>query len=850
MNKFREGLMKILKKILIVFLLITMSCCFFCACNDTSNQSDNDGAVVIVQKAVEKLDLISENMFSVIESNKNNSAQPLASTYLNTEKSTTYKTRLYTAIPEDENYFEITTDNYSTLVARQLFVNYPYNIVNYVLQNTTKAHQKYNHKYKMGTIVYGVATKTINNDINEIFSQPNIGEPILALKVEKEKDGISFVADWDWRNSYMEENFPRFNSVITTNCKIEYNKNKKEVTKIKMNWYWTELNGDFMACVMDFERDEFYFMEGWRTEIWNGINKVDSLPEVFNNGLLTYDNIKNYPYSGMHILKSNITSDVSELDFVAYGKNDCNLNSIGGATDKTGETEFAELYNEIYDKVKGFHIRNERNYIPLSDAIEVDYMNDASRYGYNTTAFVSNKNGVHFLYISEEELREILDDILEKEEVANDSKKTQFVTGVKDCLNSFNGRYVGELGEYNGKNYTLSYVFDNLYYTNYWESSCEEFRYKISNGENEITFERINKKLTNVCINGLTLIGSEGQELKYGLQFEKNADKNSYAVSYNAKAGEGFVDIEIPSEYNGAPVTRIKRGGFLNATINRLTIPNTIKVIEGGFSAINKVDFLGTVDEWASIIFDSEYDNSVNPTYYAKDLYINGVLLTTATINATAINKHAFVGCNSLSSVTINSSKIGDYAFCACKSLSSVVWGENIEVVEANAFSFCNSLGIEYENAYYLGPQSNPYKLLIRASSNNIKSISLHEDTEIICGYAFYLCSQLNSIELNNKLLSIGECAFYSCRNLQELVIPASVLELSAAMFGTYFLTTTQLIFEEPNNYYGYAEWYHYSEYNEIYWGSKLVRIDENDIRNYMSGAFGEKVIRVWIEEE
>lgn len=840
--------MKLLQKVLVVIFSIMMSCCVFVACNATSSQVESDDdASIIIQKAVDKLDSISENMFSVIESNETNPTQQQVSTYSNTKVNFAPYTYSVEEIPDDEIYHPITKDNYSTLVARQLFVNYPYNIVNYILQNTTKAHNKYNHKYKMGTTVYGVATKTINNDINEIFSQPNIEDPILAIKVEKEQDGISFIADWDWRNSYMEENFPRLNSVITTNCKIEYNKNKKEVTKIRMNWYWTELNGDFMACVMDFEKNEFYFMEGWRSEIWYDISNTDSLPCVFNDGSLTYDKIKNYPYSGMHILKSNITNDIDELDFVAYRKNDSNLNSIGGLTENSGtkETEFAKLYNEIYDNVKDFSMRNEKNYMSLSDAIEVDYMNDASRYGYNTTAFVSTQNGVHFLYISEEELREILDQLSKKEEVVNDNEKMSFITGVNDCLNSFNGRYVGELGEYNGKTYTLSYVFNNLYWENCWEHSCEEFLYRITDGVNTLTFERKNKKLTNVSINDLLIISDKGEELNYGFQFEENPDGNSYAVYYNAKSTETNVNIEIPASYKGKPVTKIKRNGFLQVEINKLTIPNSIKVIEGGFSSIKIVDFLGSVDEWASIVFDSSYDTRVNPTYYARDLYINGELLTSATINAPVINKHAFTYCLSLENVVINSNKIDDYAFINCQSLSNVVFSDNIDFIGANSFSLCKSLGIEYENAYYVGTQSNPYKILIRASSTNITSITLHDDTEIISGYAFNQCAYLRSIELNNKLLAIGEWAFNCGRNLENLVIPASVIEFSATMFGPNGFHT-YLVFEQPDNY-GYFEWYYYSEYIEHIVGSKLMRIEEREFYNYL-GRLGDKIIRILIE--
>ena len=58
------------------------------------------------------------------------------------------------------------------------------------------------------------------------------------------------------------------------------------------------------------------------------------------------------------------------------------------------------------------------------------------------------------------------------------------------------------------------------------------------------------------------------------------------------------------------------------------------------YNNLNKVNYLGTIDEWAQITFGNTY---ANPAYYTKELHINGVLLTHVNIqNATAISNYAF----------------------------------------------------------------------------------------------------------------------------------------------------------------------------------------------------------------
>ena len=749
--------MKRTKRLLPIMLTIAMgitATCALTACGGGNKPDETDAdtqeATLIMGKAVEKIDLVSEMMFSAIEAN-NATTQTVATAYAMPKMRSSVQPMSATTIPSDVYFGEV---NPNETLVRQLYVNYPYNIVNFMLQNTTKAHKRYNHKYKVGQTVYGVATKTINDTINGIFENPSIDSPTLAVSVQKETDGISFTADWDWRNDILEANAPQYNSVIMTNAKVDYDHNTKEIDKITMTWYWTEQNGDFMASVMDFENNEFYFLEGWRSGVWNGISSAESLPDVFNNGELTYDKICDYPYSGIRAIKSNITSDINELQFTALNKGDRDLNGTGSAVEDTNgaKAEFAELYNEIYQKVRGLKMRDESEYMSLYGATEVNFMNDAASYGLNRTKCVTYGKGIEFLFIDYEDLQSVLSELAKDNVIKSKPEFLSLVNGAKGCLDGLKHSYIGELGEHNGKTYTLAYVLDGDKEVDTWRIWSDKFAYKLGDGETFITFELENGKPVNIV--------SEKVE---GLTFNLIDGGKAYEVSYDRKSQA--TDVVIPETYGGLPVTKIADNAFNGAmNVQSITIPASITAT--GYCSfmdcrnLNKVNFLGAVNQWAEIDFSIAIGA---PTQFAGDLYINGDLLTTANITVT---------------------KISDWAFAGCKSLTSVTIGDSVQSIGANAFANCSSLGTEYGNAYYIGTTANPYKVLVRAKATDITSVALHEDTEIIGGMAFNNCMNLQNVQLNEKLTVVGYGAFGNCQAIRELYIPASVTEMSAVMFG------------------------------------------------------------------
>ena len=154
--------------------------------------------------------------------------------------------------------------------------------------------------------------------------------------------------------------------------------------------------------------------------------------------------------------------------------------------------------------------------------------------------------------------------------------------------------------------------------------------------------------------------------------------------------------------------------------------------------------------------------------------------LTSITIpeGVTTIGYNAFSWCTSLASVTIPNSvtSIGGGAFSDCKNLVSVTIPNSVTSIGGDAFSGCTSLAYnEYDNAYYIGNESNPYLVLAKAKSSTIGSCRIHDDTKHIHSGAFHGCASLMSVTIGNSVTSIGSSAFYACHRLIEVINKSSL---------------------------------------------------------------------------
>ncbi|MCQ2387293.1 MAG: leucine-rich repeat protein, partial [Clostridia bacterium] len=196
-------------------------------------------------------------------------------------------------------------------------------------------------------------------------------------------------------------------------------------------------------------------------------------------------------------------------------------------------------------------------------------------------------------------------------------------------------------------------------------------------------------------------------------------------------------------------------------SLTSVTIGNSVTSIGSeafsGCSSLTKVNYTGTIDSWVQISFG---DSSANPLYYAKNLYINDVLITEAEITtATKINAYAFYNCSSLTSVTIGNSvtSIGGGAFYDCNSLKSIVIPDSVTSIGYSAFRYCSSL----------------------------KSIVIPESVTSIGYSAFRGCGSLSSITIGSGVTSIADEAFEGCTALKSVTFNGTKSQWQAISKGS-----------------------------------------------------------------
>jgi hypothetical protein len=157
-----------------------------------------------------------------------------------------------------------------------------------------------------------------------------------------------------------------------------------------------------------------------------------------------------------------------------------------------------------------------------------------------------------------------------------------------------------------------------------------------------------------------------------GTQFTLNAANDGVVITkYNGTS----VNLAIPSDIEGFPVTEIGPNAFANGTINEITLPATLRIIgEGAFSKSRLTKI--TIPEGVTRIEKSAFEGCFNLT------------LVGLPSTLTAIGDNAFAS-SSLVAIVIpaNVAEIGAKAFSSCTRLANVSLGAYIKSISANAFA-------------------------------------------------------------------------------------------------------------------------------------------------------------------
>ena len=212
---------------------------------------------------------------------------------------------------------------------------------------------------------------------------------------------------------------------------------------------------------------------------------------------------------------------------------------------------------------------------------------------------------------------------------------------------------------------------------------------------------------------------------------------NEDNASYTFMGVASVVQVTVPAQYEGLPVTAVADGAFrLNTVLQSITLPDTV----------------------------------------------------------TRIGADAFSGCTALTSVTLGSGlcEVGGAAFSGCTALSSVSVPD-VETWVSIDFADVASTPFGYAKTLYVGGESVT-EIIVPDGVTAIKpytfynmtwltAVTLPEGVEVIGEKAFYACSRLAGLALPESLIEIGAEAFFFCRSLGELTLPENVQSIGAGAF-------------------------------------------------------------------
>ncbi len=272
--------------------------------------------------------------------------------------------------------------------------------------------------------------------------------------------------------------------------------------------------------------------------------------------------------------------------------------------------------------------------------------------------------------------------------------------------------------------------------------------------------------------------------------FEFDAYSQSYTVTGLVKeVGEFEMPssgvLEIPSSYQGKPVTQIGSGAFEGRTdiVGSVVIPDSVKTIKFnaflGCSALTGINIPDSVTEIGSDAFSG---------CYALQSIIIPKCMTT-------IGNGVFRGCSTLTGINISDSvtEIESNAFLGCSSLASITIPDGVTSIGSSAFESCSALEtVEISDTSQLTSiGTDTFK-----NCSSLTSINIPDGVTEIGRQAFYGCSALKAIEIadTSQLASIGTSAFENCSSLTSISIPEGITTIQGNTFkGCFTLAEVNL---------------------------------------------------------
>ena len=271
-------------------------------------------------------------------------------------------------------------------------------------------------------------------------------------------------------------------------------------------------------------------------------------------------------------------------------------------------------------------------------------------------------------------------------------------------------------------------------------------------------------------------------------KFEEDGIPQYYvrALATSFSKGQELTDVELLSEIDGYPVTRIDlvpyyvnppyRADYPN--IKEITIPESVTRIDiGGLSGLELLVIPETVTELGyKTFYHLESIEKLVIPYSITEIpdyafYCCKSLKEVIFENKiTKVGAHAFAYCENLKSFDASAvTEIGKGAFNGCKSLKEVTLNDSVKNLNENVFLECENLEkINLENIQYIGSWAF-------SGCKNLKNVTFSENLEMIDVGAFRK-SGLEAVTIpaktklsSTKMEAIGGY-FSGCENLKTVI--------------------------------------------------------------------------------
>lgn len=231
-------------------------------------------------------------------------------------------------------------------------------------------------------------------------------------------------------------------------------------------------------------------------------------------------------------------------------------------------------------------------------------------------------------------------------------------------------------------------------------------------------------------------------------------------LTVTAIVSNNYINARIDTIVLPPTIREISGGAFMNTQLKSINLPMTLRKIEGScFQGCNLETI--TLPDSLEVIGTNAFSNC----QFKEISFPEGLK---------EIGNGAFSNCENLERIDLPVSlrKIGGNAFAMCKSLKSVSTHSDLESIGEGAFD----MDAQLKDVNFGGKVKN-LNGFTRCTA--LEEITIPDGTQTL-GYGIFSgCTSLKSVSIPKEVFEIGAYAFTGCKNLKELTLPSALKNLT-----------------------------------------------------------------------